>query len=213
MAAPSSDGKESSAIHSRLSQILSDAERSGVTHNEIMALLDLQKEPSARVPGTAGMREFLYRALLTSPAKWYLVPFLLVTSIFYIPTLQLWNHSSCIFPAPVIMVQPLADCAVCRGVTGAPRLVGISRKNFSLHHAHSSRPIVVVGAALDWPALEIFSYEYFRGLYQNFPDAIDSDTSKGQFFAYSSNIPTLKDLFQLSPERAAMTTESWYIGW
>jgi hypothetical protein len=91
--------------------------------------------------------------------------------------------------------------------------VNITRKEFALHYAHSSQPVVVVRAALHWSAMQVFSYDYFRNLYSTFPDAIDADTSKGQFFSYNSNIRNLKELFDLPSERAAMTTERWYIGW
>jgi len=61
--------------------------------------------------------------------------------------------------------------------------------------------------------MEVFSYNYFKDLYQQSPEAIDSDTEKGQFFSYSSNIRNLKELFELSSEGVSMATEKWYIGW
>lgn len=130
--------------------------------------------------------------------------------------IQLRNGPYCFVPTLMVipgMTQPIADCNMCKGVTGAPRLVNLSRRDFILHHAYSTRPVVVLRAALNWSATSLFSYDYFRSLYTTFPGALDSDASNGQFFSYSSNIRDLKDLFELSYERATMHSERWYIGW
>lgn len=144
------------------------------------------------------------------------IPALFCVFLLHFPLLQLFTGSTCVLSPPLMLTEimhPLVNCSMCQGVTEAPRFVNLTRKEFALHHAHSSRPIVVVGAALDWPAMQVFSYDYFRGLYYSFPESLDADTSKGQFFSYSSNIHDLKELFELTSERAAMITERWYIGW
>ena len=110
-------------------------------------------------------------------------------------------------------MHPKFDCNFCEGLTGAPRQTNLSQYEFVHKYAYTSRPILVVGAASDWPAMDVFSYDYFKSLYQQSPEAIESDMESGQFFSYSSNIQNLKDLFDLSSERVSMTTEKWYIGW
>ena len=102
---------------------------------------------------------------------------------------------------------------VCEGVTGALRFVNLSREDFVHHHAYSAKPIVVEGAALRWPAMDVFSYDYFKNLYLQTPGSLDDDNIKGQFFSYSSNIMDLKNLFELPTEHVEMKTERWYIGW
>lgn len=102
---------------------------------------------------------------------------------------------------------------MCEGVTGALRFVNLSREDFVHHHAYSAKPIVVEGAALGWSAIDVFSYDYFKDLYQQIPGSLADDNIKGQFFSYSSNIMDLKDFFQLPTEQAEMKTERWYIGW
>ena len=104
-------------------------------------------------------------------------------------------------------------CRVCEGVEGALRFVNLSREDFIHQHAYSAKPIVVEGAARGWPAMEVFSYDYFKDLYLQTPGSLDDDYTKGQFFSYSSSIMDLKGLFQLPVEQAEMKTERWYIGW
>ena len=45
------------------------------------------------------------------------------------------------------------------------------------------------------------------------PEAMDADINSGHFFSYSSRIKDLKELFEMSAERASMASEKWYIGW
>ena len=110
-------------------------------------------------------------------------------------------------------VTPIVDCKMCEGVTGAPRLTNLTTDEFIRNHAYTARPILVVGAVSNWSALEVFSYDYFKSLYLKSPQSLDEDNDSGQFFAYSSNIHDLKDLFSLPSEVATMETEKWYIGW
>ena len=110
-------------------------------------------------------------------------------------------------------VTPIVDCKICEGVTEAPRLVNITQDDFIRNYAYTSRPVLVVGAVSNWSAVDIFSYDYFKSLYMNAPESLEEDHNKGQFFAYSSNIRDLKDLFSLPSEVATMETEKWYIGW
>lgn len=110
-------------------------------------------------------------------------------------------------------VTPVVSCEICEGVTGAPKLNNISMDDFVRNHAYTSKPVLVEGAVSNWSALRVFSYEYFKSLYVNSPESLEDDNSKGQFFAYSSNIRDLKDLFSLPSEVATMEAEKWYIGW
>ena len=197
---------------SSLRLILSDAERTGTSLQEILSLLD-EERGSDRNGESWNARRAACAVWSLIQRLFTIIPCLFIGFLLHAAVLQVLSGSFCVVPMPMViagMMTPPANCDVCQGVKGAPRLVNPSRKEFVLHHAHTSRPIVVVGAALNWSAVEVFSYEYFRRIYQRFPDAIDSD---GQFFSYSSNIQNLKELFELSSERATMTSERWYIGW
>ena len=145
-----------------------------------------------------------------------LLPFLFLGFLFYFPMAQLMYTSPCIMHTPVPLVEvthPIINCTMCQGLTEAPRLKNLSRNEFMEHHAHSLRPIVVVGAASRWPAIEVFSYDYFKKLYQNYPESVEADMNTGQFFSYSSNIRNLKELFEIPHNQLSVENERWYIGW
>ena len=110
-------------------------------------------------------------------------------------------------------VVPMVDCAICEGVTSAPRLTNLSMDDFIRNYAYTSRPILVEGAVSNWPAVKVFSYDFFKSLYSQAPESLEEDHDNGQFFAYGSNIRDLKELFSLPTEVATMATEKWYIGW
>lgn len=197
---------------SSLSEALKDAEKVGVPLEDILNCLNTETKP---IRSTAHQSRYCIRNT-PSFIVLQLVPAVSLVFLLHFPLLKLLSGASCLFPAPVLfmgMIHPLANCSVCLGVTEAPRLLNLTPKDFALHHAYSSRPIIVAEAALHWSAMHVFSYDYFQSLYSRYPDAIDADTNEGQFFSYSSNIRNLKELFELTGERVAMTTESWYIGW
>ena len=199
---------EESFVLSSLRNIVSDGDNAGIPLHEILATLDEERKPT-KATSITRLRNYMSCSLA-------IIPCLIFGLLLHVPVLQIWNGSFCALPTPAMMfgmIQPIADCNICEGVAEAPRLVNLSRKDFALQHAHSSKPIVVVGAAMNWSAMDVLSYEYFQSLYQRYPDAVDGDMSKGQFFSYSSNIRHLEDLFELSSERAAMISERWYIGW
>lgn len=199
-------------VVSSICKLVRKANKAGIPLEDILKCLDNERTYINKTSHDSGWSVWSCAAF----SLFKLIPGLLVVLLLHLPVLQFFNGSSCIIPTPDVilgMVSPLANCSVCHGVTEAPRLVNLTRKEFAIHHAHSCRPIVVVGAASDWPAMQVFSYDYFRNLYHKYPEAINADTGAGQFFSYSSNIRNLKDLFDLSSERAAMTEETWYIGW
>ena len=185
-----------------------DAENAGISVEDIFKCLnDERKSISSPSHDSSSVWGFTSFKLISG---------VLLVSLLHFPVLKFLYDSSCILPTPDLligMITPLANCSVCEGVMEAPRLVNLTRKEFAIHHAHSSRPIVVVEAAMNWPAMQVLSYDYFKTLYHKYPEAIDADSAKGQFFSYSSNIRNLKDLFELSSEQVAMITDKWYIGW
>lgn len=199
---------------SNLCQLLKESEKAGIPLEDILKCLDSKD-------ACAGVNHSWWRPKC-SLWKWFrftllnILPVMFLAFLLYFPAVQLINESPCVVQAPMVfgeIMHPIVNCSMCKGLTEAPRLTNLSRREFMEHHAHSSRPIVVVGAASHWPAMDIFSYSYFKGLYQSHPDGIETDTNTGQFFSYSSNIKNLKELFELSSESVAMERERWYIGW
>ena len=125
---------------------------------------------------------------------------------------SVWYEEPCLVPRLVPygeVTLPFADCGICSNMSRVPVVENVTVASFLNEYAYSSRPVLVKGAAKDWPAARLFSYEYFRELYSQNPRTLH----QGQFFAYSSSIESLDEFMSLSSDRASMKTETWYIGW
>lgn len=198
---------------SRLRSILTKARSAGVSERELRKYLEAEEF----LPSGGGRgKPSRYGCLSLHCIVFRVLPAVLLLSLFYFPLSELLNGSPCLVsqlsPFPEL-AHPVLNCSFCEGVTGAPRHVNLSRREFMHKYAYTGRPVVVVEAASSWPAINVFSYDYFKNLYLQTPESIDADKNSGQFFSYSSNIQNLQDLFDLSSERASMASEKWYIGW
>ncbi len=143
-------------------------------------------------------------------------PILFLAALVAYPGYKAYGGSPClvsdVFPL-TDAVAPFVDCKVCKGVSQAPRLTNISQEEFICDYAYQSKPVLVVGAANDWPAMDLFSYDYFKKLYSSKPDS-QGDAKDRQFFAYKSGmVNDLEDLFAMSSEKLSTGKEKWYIGW
>ncbi|XP_064407010.1 uncharacterized protein LOC135351832 isoform X3 [Halichondria panicea] len=199
-----------SQLYTDLKGILENARSAGISETEIQGCL----EKEGLLPSPAQIMQKAWRILDILTFKVY--PLLFLLSLLAYPTFKAFTGSPClvseVFPLAEA-VTPFVDCKICKGVTHAPRLSNLSQEDFIRNYAYQSKPILVVGAASDWPALDLFSYDYFKDLYLSRPAALEGDNEQGQFFAYSSSINDLSDLFALPSEVASMSKEKWYIGW
>lgn len=109
--------------------------------------------------------------------------------------------------------RPVSNCDYCRDVTRALILPNLTREEFK-RYAYSSRPMVIKNAASHWPASEVFSWEFFRNLYEHIDGAYDS-VEECQFLHFKSNFTNLRDVFAMSEERATQRSgkDPWYVGW
>lgn len=75
-------------------------------------------------------------------------------------------------------------------------------------YAYSGRPVVVVDAAINWTATEVFSFPFFKSLYEG----VDGNC---QFFPYRTEFKSLREVFEMSADRSLLEegTEPWYVGW
>ncbi|KAG8236752.1 hypothetical protein J437_LFUL015581 [Ladona fulva] len=121
--------------------------------------------------------------------------------------------------------RPLTDCnKVCKGVNSVLILENTTREEFS-KIAYSSRPILVRGGAEHWPARRIFSFEFFRRLYEGVGDGDIVNTKREsyyqsveeecQFFPFRTDFVSLREVFAMPQERANFSDgqKPWYIGW
>jgi histone arginine demethylase JMJD6 len=69
------------------------------------------------------------------------------------------------------------------------------------------------GATKNWSAPNVFNLEFFKGLYTE--EALKITMERCQFFGYKTELTTLKELFEMSAERANLEPgeKPWYIGW
>lgn len=109
--------------------------------------------------------------------------------------------------------RPVSDCSYCSNTTEALILKNASRESFKLF-AYSSRPMIVKGAAKDWPASRVFSLDYFRQLYDEIPDAYESVVEECQFLHFHSDFENLQQVLQMDRKRAQNEgSRPWYVGW
>ncbi|XP_060535211.1 uncharacterized protein LOC132707387 isoform X2 [Cylas formicarius] len=96
--------------------------------------------------------------------------------------------------------RPVSDCHFCSNVTRALVLPNVTREEFA-PYAYSSKPIVIRGAFLHWPALKTFDLQYFKALYASVPDSHRSVDEECQFLHFKSDFISLKDVFDMSQSR------------
>lgn len=200
----------------RISSAVEAAKASGLTEGDIDQAIDRFYEEltgpqrvkqGLRIKRVLGLtvRLLLYRILPIS---------LLISTIYY--KLQLLVESDpCLVAQPIIhdFASQIIDCRRCRNISKAVTIDQISVIDFMNDYATTLQPVLMKGAASDWPALKVFSYEYFKGLYLKKPDAINHDVEEGQFFSYSSGIFRLDEFMSLDNETASLKRNKWYIGW
>lgn len=84
----------------------------------------------------------------------------------------------------------------------------IKKIYFFNRFAYTGRPVVIIDGATNWTAMEMFSFEFFKKLYQK-------QRVNCQFFPYQTEFNNLQELFNMSAERSLLKigTEPWYVGW
>ena len=202
--------------NSRLNGVLTRVISSNISKREILDAIASFKDQAKSGP-LLPHRYLIRIALNTVVFVLYRgLPCLLVL-LYILQRLQsLWSEDPCLLPQIVPygeVTLPIADCGVCSNLSEVPVVDNVTVVSFLNEYAYSSRPVLVKGAAKDWPATQLFSYQYFRELYSQNPEAILRESNDGQFFAYSSSVRSLDEFMNMSDDRASLRTETWYIGW
>ena len=204
----------------RIKKILADAKARGLTKKELNTFLRdngyLPADKKTDEVVVEGSSVYNKSFSMLNKLIFKVYPVLFLISLFLYPLFKFVSGSPCLIsefsPFGEVTI-PFIDCNVCVGVTGAPRLSNLSQEDFVKNYAYTGKPILVEGAVLNWSAIEVFSYDFFKSLYLSVPSSLEEDSNTGQFFSYSSNVRDLKHLFSLSDDVATMATEKWYIGW
>lgn len=111
--------------------------------------------------------------------------------------------------------RPISDCSFCSNVTGPIILLpNVTRKEFE-PYAYSSQPMIVREAFLHWPAMEKFSWQFFKELYADVEESYKSVDEECQFLHFKSDFISIRDVFSMSDARAKnlLGQKSWYVGW
>ena len=61
--------------------------------------------------------------------------------------------------------------------------------------------------------MNVFSFKYFKNLYDKYEDAYEVQETSCQFFPYKTNFGSLEEVFLMGKRRAAFKGKPWYIGW
>lgn len=72
-----------------------------------------------------------------------------------------------------------------------------------------AKPVVVTDGTRDWPAVNTFSFEFFKKLYHGY------SIFSCQFFPYKTEFKSLQEALNMSEARAHFEEgeKPWYIGW
>ena len=66
-------------------------------------------------------------------------------------------------PTAQNLARPPIDCSFCEGVSGVLEVANLSQLDFSHSFAYSGQPVVVSDGCLGWSAVEVFSFNFFKG--------------------------------------------------
>lgn len=110
--------------------------------------------------------------------------------------------------------RPIKDCSFCENVSEPIILNNLTQSEFFLY-AYSSKPIVIKQAFLHWSAINTFSLDFFKKLYNKTEDGYRSVDEECQFLHFKSNFISIQDVFSMSEERShhPHSDASWYVGW
>ena len=61
------------------------------------------------------------------------------------------------------LARPPIDCGFCEDVMSVLEVTNISRFDFTHSLAYSGQPVVVSDGCSSWSAVEVFSFDFFRG--------------------------------------------------
>lgn len=93
------------------------------------------------------------------------------------------DEKKCWIPLPDSLshaFRPPEDCDFCRNITEADRVSNILPKEFQEKYAYNAKPVVITDATINWTALDVFDFWYFKDVYDS--SLFDSEQMNCQFF-------------------------------
>ncbi|XP_038070346.1 bifunctional arginine demethylase and lysyl-hydroxylase psr-1-like [Patiria miniata] len=125
---------------------------------------------------------------------------------------------TCLVDVPELLqdlFRPPVNCSICRDVGDIRKLSGLTQEEFERVYAYTARPVVVMDGMGNWTAPNFLSFEFFKDIYNEESPVLESNSPDCQFFPYKTKFDSLKEVFEMAPERANLSDGSapWYIGW
>ncbi|XP_012538594.1 uncharacterized protein LOC105837941 [Monomorium pharaonis] len=125
---------------------------------------------------------------------------------------QAYRYSKCWITTPSFvqkLFRPPQDCSICQDIQQVDKLIAVDPTIFEQRYAYSGKPVVISDAMANWTASEVFSFAFFKTLYDG------GEQANCQFFPYKTEFRSLQDVFNMSANRAMMEkgTTPWYVGW
>ncbi|XP_024889016.1 uncharacterized protein LOC112465619 [Temnothorax curvispinosus] len=122
-----------------------------------------------------------------------------------------YQYTKCWVTTPSFVLKlfrPPEDCSICQDVQQVDKLSAVDPTIFEQRYAYSGKPVVISDAMANWTAPKVFSFSFFKTLY-------DGAEASCQFFPYKTEFRSLQDVFDMSADRAMMEkgTTPWYVGW
>ncbi|XP_029035492.1 uncharacterized protein LOC114872452 [Osmia bicornis bicornis] len=129
----------------------------------------------------------------------------------------LWNYGlsvrydKCLAEFPSFtqnIFRPAEDCSMCQDVQQVDRISNVEPVSFEERYAYTGRPVVITDATTNWTAPKVFSFSFFKSLYEG-------QDANCQFFPYKTEFKNLQEVFNMSTSRSLLEkgTKPWYVGW
>ncbi|KAF2885010.1 hypothetical protein ILUMI_21184, partial [Ignelater luminosus] len=128
-----------------------------------------------------------------------------------------FNNSECLIELPQdsskIFREP-ENCDICIGVDHVNKVQNISPADFEDHYVAKGRPVVITDGTKGWSAVNTFTFEFFKELYQK-TNRDGFSKTECQFFPYKTEFKSLEEALNMSSARSRLElgTLPWYIGW
>lgn len=154
------------------------------------------------------------------------------------------TSEECAFALPDFtnaVTRSLDDCAMCTNLSEIKKIKKISKKEFTEKYAYSGIPVIITDSINDWPALNIFNFDFFRELYlyieqlkskkrrimesknssvvlENLNSFIENEILINsqitcQFFSYKHKFKNIMQVFEMKRTKDGTWEVPWYVGW
>lgn len=115
--------------------------------------------------------------------------------------------------APKLFRKP-EQCDICESFTQVDKITNVSPNFLLENYINRFKPVVVSDGALNWPAKSLFTFDFFKSLFETVELRSGKDKNC-QFFPYETEFTSVKEVFNMSADRIRGNSgeKPWYVGW